>query len=69
MWDVGQATHISNFTIGNRPLVDIQWLTTNVCTCVIIISFMCKCNSLMCMVVYIIVCYVLLLCVYNYVCV
>lgn len=30
---------------------------------------MCKCNSLMCAVVYIIVCYVLLLCVYSYKCV
>ncbi|XP_019864425.1 PREDICTED: WD repeat-containing protein 11-like isoform X2 [Amphimedon queenslandica] len=29
VWDVGQATHISNFSIGNKPLVDIQWLTTN----------------------------------------
>ena len=30
VWDVGQATAMANFSLGNKHLVDIQWLTTNV---------------------------------------
>ena len=31
IWDIGQATPISEFSLGGKSLVDIQWLTTNVC--------------------------------------
>ena len=30
VWDVGQATAMASFSLGNKHLVDIQWLTTNV---------------------------------------
>ena len=30
VWDVGQATAMATFSLGNKHLVDIQWLTTNV---------------------------------------
>lgn len=30
VWDVGQATVISEFVLGNKPLVDMQWLSINV---------------------------------------
>lgn len=29
IWDIGQATPISEFSLGGKSLVDIQWLTTN----------------------------------------
>ena len=30
VWDVTQGTIISEFALGGKPLVDIQWLNTNV---------------------------------------
>ena len=30
VWDAGQATPICNFSLGSRPIVDVQWLFTNV---------------------------------------
>ena len=34
IWDVGMTTPISEFSLGTRPFVDLQWLTTNVCACI-----------------------------------
>ena len=30
IWDVGQAAVVSEFVVGNKPLIDMQWLNTNV---------------------------------------
>jgi len=31
VWDVTQGTVLSEFKLGSKPLVDLQWLETNVC--------------------------------------
>ena len=43
VWDVGQAAVLTEFSLGNKPLVDMQWLTTDVsrqtglsCSCLIL---------------------------------
>lgn len=30
VWDVGQAAVMSEFVLGNKPLVDMQWLNASV---------------------------------------
>jgi hypothetical protein len=30
IWDVGQAAVVAEFSLGNKPLVDLQWLATDV---------------------------------------
>ena len=32
IWDVTQGTVAADFSLGSKPLVDLQWLETNVST-------------------------------------